>query len=225
MVNILAPYAHLVGVGDPTSIFTKEDGIYCLRRIEYFGRVSHRSEDSQTEGSWERFIRTVVLGHGDFSIIEHASVTVDMMVDRGITHELVRHRLFSFTQASTRFINYSKKCPPEFIIPPGIDGGKGSPWTAAIDQCEASYKDLIARGYAPQIARSVFPNALASRIIVTGNLRNWRHLLLMRTTKETHPQFRQVSIPLLQEFQEKIPILFEDIEPLAKQSDNLKKMR
>ena len=144
----------------------------------------------------------------------------------GNTHELVRHRLFSFTQESTRFVNYEKKMPPAFINPfPEDDFNilKEQAWGEAVLACEKGYKDLIARGVTPQIARSVFPNALASRIVVTGNLRNWRHLLLMRTTKETHPQFRQVSIPLLKEFQAKIPLLFDDIEPEARQIDNMRK--
>jgi thymidylate synthase (FAD) len=94
-----------------------------------------------------------------------------------------------------------------------------------ISAAEENYITLLNRGNSPQIARSVLPNALASRIVVTGNLRSWRHFLLMRTTKETHPQFREVSIPLLQEFQEKIPILFEDLTPLAKQADNIAKGR
>ena len=84
---------------------------------------------------------------------------------------------------------------------------------------------MIRLGCTPQIARSVFPNALSSRIVTTYNLRNWRHFLLMRTTREAHPQMRQVTIPLLAEFKEKIPVLFEDIEPEAKQADNMRKMR
>jgi thymidylate synthase (FAD) len=167
-MNIVVPYARLMDVAD------LHDGIRLLKKIEWCGRISHRSEDAQTDDSWDRFIRTVVLGHGDWSIVEHASATVDMLVDRGITHEIVRHRLFSYTQESTRFVNYEKKMPPSFI---------------------------------------------------TGNLRNWRHFFIMRTTKEAHPQMRQVTIPLLQEFQTKIPILFEDIEPMAKQSESMKRAR
>jgi thymidylate synthase (FAD) len=228
-MNIVQPYAKLMDVPD------LEAGIRLLRRIEWCGRISHRSEDAQTEDSWRRFLEAVVLGHGDWSIVEHASVTVDMLVDRGITHEIVRHRLFSFTQESTRFVNYEKKMPPSFIrpehpIPADGLGFTDNPkvtdaWESAIEQCEDSYSKMIAAGCPPQIARSVFPNALASRIIVTGNLRNWRHFLLMRTTKEAHPQMRQVTIPLLSDFKAKIPVIFEDIEPLAKQSENMKKMR
>ena len=230
-MNIVKPYATLMDVPDRAA------GIALLKKIEWCGRISHRSEDAQTGESWERFIRTVVLGHGDWSIVEHVSASVDMLVDRGITHEVVRHRLFSFTQESTRFVNYEKKMPPSFIQPDlSSDAARASNgeqtelsqeqhWRHAISTVESVYRRLLASGCSPQIARSVFPNALASRIIVTGNLRNWRHFFIMRTTKEAHPQMREVTIPLLAQFQERIPILFEDIEPLAKQSEGMRKGR
>lgn len=216
-MNIVQPYARI--------LWGQETGVELLRKIEWCGRISHRSEEAQTEDSWERFLRAVVLGHGDWSIVEHASVTVDAVVDRGITHEWVRHRLGSYTQESTRFVNYEKKMPAAFISPCFPTEAALDVWHIAIENAELAYKSLIESGIAPQIARSVFPNALASRIITTYNLRNWRHFFLMRTTREAHPQMRQVSIPLLKEFQEKIPVLFEDIEPEAKQADNLRKMR
>lgn len=226
-MKIIDPYARLIPP-DSSSMFTLDDGVFMLKRIEWCGRISHRSEDSQTADSWGRFIRAVVLDHGDWSIVEHVSVSVDWLTDRGVTHELVRHRLFSFTQESTRFVNYEKKMPASFVEPidtTGSNNAAGNTWSNHIEHCESAYRELIRLGHPPQIARSVFPNALASRVIVTGNLRNWRHFLLMRTTKESHPQMRQVTIPLLAEFRKKIPILFEDIEPLARQVDNLKKGR
>lgn len=214
-MNIVKPYAKLIGTEDASF------GINLLRKIEWAGRISHRSEDAQTEHSWARFIQAVVIGHGDWSIVEHASATVDALVDRGITHEIVRHRLFSFTQESTRFVNYEKKMPASFIMPE-LNEAQRCSWERNIEEAEASYKEMISQGCAPQIARSVLPNALASRIIITGNLRNWRHFLIMRTTKETHPQCREVTIPLLAEFKSKIPILFDDIEPFQRQIDNLR---
>ncbi|HXR75182.1 MAG TPA: FAD-dependent thymidylate synthase [Bryobacteraceae bacterium] len=231
-MQIVKPYAKLMDVADESA------GIALLRKIEWCGRISHRSEEAQGEDSWRRFIEAVVIGHGDWSIVEHASATVDALVDRGITHEWVRHRLFSYTQESTRFVNYEKKMPASFIQPEGLiaepaRAANGEPcelspaqwWGHAISTAESAYKNLIGAGCPPQIARSVFPNALASRIIVTGNLRNWRHFFIMRTTKEAHPQMREVAIPLLAEFKAKIPILFDDIEPLAKQSESMKRMR
>lgn len=230
-MNIVKPYARLMDV------LSLEDGVRLLQKIEWCGRISHRSEDGQSADSWRRFIEAVVLGHGDWSIVEHASASVDMLVDRGITHEIVRHRLFSFTQESTRFVNYEKKMPASFIRPELSDEAERAPngerveispvqwWGYSIDAAEAAYKGLIAKGCPPQIARSVFPNALASRIIVTGNLRNWRHFFIMRTTREAHPQMREVTIPLLADFKSRIPLLFDDIEPMAKQSEGMRRAR
>lgn len=215
-MNIVKPYARIIGLDGAN------DGVSLLRKIEWCGRISHRSEDTATEDSWKRFIPAVVMGHGDWSIVEHASVSVDMLVDRGITHEIVRHRLFSFTQESTRFVNYEKKLPPSFILPPLPEAAPPQYFGSVIETLEAAYRQLLAWGATPQIARSLFPNALASRIVITGNLRNWRHFLIMRTTKEAHPQMREVTIPLLAEFQSKIPLLFDDIQPMARQIDNLR---
>ncbi len=232
-MQIVNPYARMLPPigksypGTPFTGFESTDGVGFLRHIEWCARISHRSEDAVTEDSYDRLLRSIVLQHGDWSVTEHASVSVDFYVDRGITHEIVRHRLFGFTQESTRFVNYEKKMPPSFISPfdRQSQSQEWAVWERGIHECESFYKQFIALGAAPQLARSVFPNALASRIIVTGNLRNWRHFLLMRTTKEAHPQMRQVTIPLLAEFKSKIPILYEDIEPMAKQADNLCKGR
>lgn len=222
-MNIVKPYATLMDVPD------REAGIKLLKKIEWAARFSHATEDAQTQDSWDRFVRAVVVQHGDWSVVEHASVSVDFLVDRGVTHELVRHRLFGFTQSSTRFINYAKKMPPSFIMPDFSDRPYRteceSIWMRAIDEAERAYSSLVFQGCSPQIARSIFPNALSSRILVTGNLRNWRHMLIMRTTRETHPQFREVSIPLLAQFQERIPILFEDIVPMSKQSEAIRSGR
>ena len=232
-MNIVQPYAKII---DPPA-HRPEAGLDLLRKIEWCARISHGAEEKQTSDSWRRFLQAVVIEHGDWSVVEHASATVDFLVDRGITHELVRHRLFSFTQSSTRFINYAKDGrPPEFIEPPGlsddarraangeqVEFSTRQQWRHAVSTAESMYKQLIS--LSPQIARSVFPNALASRIAMTGNLRSWRHLLIMRTTKETHPQMREVTIPLLDEFKAKFPLLFDDLEPGARQIDNLRKPR
>jgi thymidylate synthase (FAD) len=225
-----------------------------LQTIEDAARISHRSEDGQTDESYQRFIEAVVMKKGDWSVVEHVSLSVDFCVDRGITHELVRHRLFSYTQESTRFVNYEKKMPPSFIYPkPDVvceyclagnptryvdivgkapvwqhntsdgrflgDCAYIAEWLFAIDNIEASYRALLKQGWRPQEARSVLPNALASRIRMTGNLRSWRWFLMMRTTTETHPQMREVTIPLLKEFQDFIPILYDDIIPNRSQAE------
>lgn len=221
-MQLVTPYAKILTIhGQPAS---EEAGIAALKFVEWCGRVSHASEDKQTDDSWSRFITAVVLEHGDWSITEHVNVTVDFLIDRGVSHELVRHRLCAFTQSSTRFINYAKKMPPTFVLP-DLKPVSQTSWEVAIDRCEETYKQLLEDGYPPQIARSVFPNALSTRVVTTANLRNWRHILIMRTTKEAHPQFRQVTIPLLEEFKRLIPILYDDIEPLAKQSEGMKRAR
>jgi thymidylate synthase (FAD) len=201
------------------------EGFEKLRFIESMARISHRSEELQTDNSYDRFIRFVVMQKGDWSVVEHAYSTVRLRVDRGVTHELVRHRLFSFTQESTRFVNYQKKGLMEFIRPDGLDEYQGMVWRAQMIQAEEKYMQMIQHGGTPQQARSLLPNALASTIAVTGNLRNWRHFLIMRTTQETHPDFRRVTIPLLAELQKRIPILFDDIVPNQKQSEALSKPR
>jgi thymidylate synthase (FAD) len=235
-----------------------------LTRVEYAARVSHRSEE-ETSANTEKFIRAVVLQHGDWSVVEHVSVSVEFLVDRGITHEIVRHRIASYTQESTRFVNYVKKMPPSFIYPkPDVycetcadtcdnhawfrdkygnaiyehrvavgteNGGTqyrcayDGDWLQGIYEAESAYKRLLKKGWRPQEARSVFPNALSSKIIVTMNLRTWRHFFLMRTSKEAHPQMRQVTIPLLNEFQRIVPVLYEDIVPESRQVDNIAKGR
>jgi len=234
-LRVVVPYARLMSPSGgeldgavlsddwiPNWKFTREHGIALLRRIEFAARISHRSEDAVTEDSWQRFLRSVVLGHGDWSVTEHGAASVDFLIDRGVSHELVRHRHLSYTQESTRFVNYQKKRPPSFVFPDG-DTGPHSAWSQAIEQAKASYTELLADGWSPQLARSVLPNALASRLVVSGNLRAWRHFLLMRTSRECHPAMLQVTLPLLDEFKEKIPLLFDDIEPRAPQVENLKK--
>lgn len=258
-MRIVKPYAELLNIPNT------ELGIDMLRVIEKAARVSHRSEEVQTADSWRRFLETVVIQHGDWSVVEHVTASVEFLVDRGITHELVRHRLFSYTQESTRFVNYEKKMPPSFVYPnPDVDcdmclgesgcdnhgfyqnldghfvyehliaGGSehggtqyrcayDGDWLQSIYEAEVAYKRLLAKGWRPQEARSVFPNALASKIIMTGNLRAWRHFFVMRVSKEAHPQMRQVTIPLLMTFKERIPVLFDDIEVMGRQIDNLRK--
>lgn len=244
----------------------RDTGIEALSLIEFCARISHGAEGAQTKDSWKRFIQAVVMEHSDWSVVEHVSVSVDFLIDRGISHELVRHRLFSYTQSSTRFINYAKKMPPSFIYPysdvecehclsgnevlwtiehdpNSLSGrkhmarhidkeGKSTlnciydmEWLRGIECSEVQYRALLEKKWRPQEARSVFPNALSTRIVTTGNLRNWRHFLIMRTSAETHPQMRQVTIPLLKQFQDTFPILFDDITPMQKQSEAQKKAR
>lgn len=203
----------------------RTDGIRMLRFIEQQARISHRSEEQQTYDSWERFIPAVVIQHGDWSVTEHASITATLRVDRGVTHELVRHRLFAFTQESTRFVRNAGEI--EFIKPFEIitDSDSFFVWRAAITNAANDYHELLKVRTRPQEARSILPNALAATIAVTGNLRNWRHFFLMRTSKETHPDFKRITVPMLAEFQKVVPLLYDDITPEQRQVENLRKPR
>lgn len=202
------------------SQLTREDGVKMLQFIEAQARISHRSENGMKEDSWERFIEAVVLKHGDWSVVEHCSITATIRTDRGVTHELVRHRLFSFTQESTRFVRYNDEL--EFIYPENAPEGCFANWDLTVQKCEETYHELLKAGWRPQEARSVLPNSLAATISVTGNLRNWRLFFLMRTSRETHPDFKRITIPMLAEFQRIIPILYDDIKPDQRQVDNLR---
>lgn len=223
MMKIIRPSFLLQVSGEP---LCPEAGVDLLRTVESLARISHRTEEKRTQDSWKRFLETHVVGHGDWSVTEHASVTAIIRTDRGITHELVRHRLFSFTQESTRFVRNAGEM--EFICPTSFLEARGDCfdiWKESVDVAEKVYHELLTRGARPQEARSILPNSLAATIAVTGNLRNWRHFFLMRTSIETHPDFRQFSIPMLEEFKKNIPLLYDDIEPNARQIDNMRKPR
>lgn len=209
-------------LGDP---LTEELGIKMLQWIETNARISHRSEDKQTKDSWKRFLEAVVCQHGDYSVIEHSGVTAILRVDRGTTHELVRHRLASYTQESTRFVNYQKKGELEFIKPFNLSKETEWFWKDSLEMTERNYLDMIERGARPQEARSVLPNATAATISITGNLRNWRSFFMQRVTKETHPDMKVVTIPMLAEFKRLIPILYDDIEADIKQDISMARAR
>ena len=178
-----------------------------LKRVEFIGRVAYRSEHKITDDSYKSFISNIInLGHE--SVLEHSTLTVLFICDRAIAQEITRHRIASFTGESTRYVSY--KDDAEFIHP---FGEKDIPdeWYKGIQQSEESYQYLIKNGVSPQIARSVLPLALAQRIYVTANLREWRHILRLRTAMPSHPQMREIMIPLLDELKDKIPVVFDDI--------------
>jgi thymidylate synthase (FAD) len=210
----------------PFGPLTPEVGIQLLRFIESQARISHRSEDLQTHDSWRKFIQNVVMDHGDFSVIEHASVTAVIRTDRQTSHQLVRTRLASYTQESQRFTRYGKRTDLEFIEPLF---GKPSPlrftWERAMADAEAAYFEMLDYGAKPQEARTVLPNSTATTVAMTCNLRSWRAFLLSRVSRETQEDFRRITIPMLEEFKRVVPILFDDIEPNARQIDNLRKAR
>lgn len=191
-------------------------GVEELKLIEKIGRICYKSEDRITEDSAKEFVH-MLIARGHEAMIEHVSVSVKFIVDRGISHELVRHRIASFAQESTRYCNYSKdKFGNEltFIKPNFMSEGSAEYdiWLYGCKQAEALYLDLInEEGRTSQEARSVLPNSIKTEIVVTMNLREWRHFFKLRILKSAHPQMRQVTIPLLAEMQERLPVFFDDI--------------
>lgn len=207
-----------------------ENGIKELQFIEKIGRECYKSGDRITEDgeSAKKFVKMLVDNHHE-AMIEHSQLSVMFTVDRGVSHELVRHRLASFAQESTRYCNYSKdKFGNEINV---IDIADGialdskmknldtatvvkiiEEWYAAQRDAEMHYINMIELGATPQIARSVLTNSTKTSIVVTANYREWRNIFSLRTPITAHPQMREIIIPLLKDVQTKIPIIFDDIE-------------
>jgi thymidylate synthase (FAD) len=188
----------------------EEHDIY--RKLEQAARTCYKSQESGSTEETKEFLRKLIKS-GHESVLEHVNVTVRFITDRGVSHELVRHRIASYSQESTRYCNYSKKgC--SFIVPYfyGQDSQIDVVWEFAMLSAELLYTQLIEKGCKPQAARAVLPNSLKTEIVVTANLREWRHITKLRTSKRTHPQMRNLMLGLLSEFKETLPIIFEDIE-------------
>lgn len=191
------------------------NGEEILKKIERVARVCYKSEDLIGEGTAERMVRSLIK-RGHEAMLEHFSFSVKFIVDRGVSHEIVRHRVASFAQESTRYCNYGKSGEVTFIRPVFFeeDSTELQDWVFTCMQAEDTYLKLLAEGRTPQEARSVLPNSLKTEIVMTANLREWRHFLKLRavgTTGKPHPQMSEVAVPLLKELQEKIPVVFEDL--------------
>lgn len=187
-----------------------------MKHIEKAGRVCYKSESNISNDSAEKFIRNI-LKRGHESVIEHASITFKIVCDRGVSHEIVRHRIASYSQESTRYCNYSQdKFGNElsFIKPCfwETDSESFKIWKSTMLQIEKNYFSLIDNGASPQEARSILPNSLKTEIYVTMNLREWRHFLKLRTSKAAHPQMQEVSIMIYNILVKKLPAIFDDIE-------------
>lgn len=191
------------------------DGAKIFQKLERCGRVCYKSEDKITEGSAEKFIG-MILKSGHESVLEHEKLTVKFICDRGVTHEIVRHRIASYSQESTRYCNYSKdKFGNEltFIRPCfwADDSEEYAVWKQAMEGIEKTYVKLISLGAKPEEARSILPNSLKTEIVCTMNLREWRHFFRLRTAERAHPQIREISVALLDELKKRIPVIFDDI--------------
>ncbi len=183
-----------------------------LKKLERYGRTCYKSEEKITLDSAKNFIRTIIKS-GHESVIEHEKITVRIVCDRGVTHEIVRHRIASYSQESTRYCNYKSK-GIKVIAPLFFEKSteKYKIWQEAMNFSENAYNKLIESGSTPQEARSVLPNSLKAEIVVTYNLREWRHFFKLRCSSKAHPQIREIAIPILKSFKNKIPVVFDDFE-------------
>lgn len=201
-----------------TQIYKDFDGQKLLQKIEAAARTCYKSEGKIQEGSAAKLVAGLIKS-GHEAMLEHASVTVKFVVDRGISHELVRHRLASFAQESTRYCNYSKDdfgSEITFIIPDYLEykSEDWNIWKESMKQAEDAYFKMLDFGLSPQQARAVLPNSLKTEVVMTANLREWRHFFKLRalgTTGKPHPQMLEVAVPLLEDMKNLIPVVFDDL--------------
>lgn len=182
-----------------------------LQLIESAGRTCYKSEEKISADSAEKFIRSIIK-RGHESVIEHAWASVRFITNRGVTHELVRHRLASFSQESTRYVRYDGKM--QFILPVWWEQWsytEQEDWKNAMEQSESAYCRLIKAGSRPEQAREVLPNSLKTEIVMTANVREWRHVFKLRCAPASHPQIRALMLDCLAGFKQEFPILFDDL--------------
>ena len=161
-----------------------------IQFIERCGRICYKSEDKITDDSARKFVSGLIKS-GHHSVIEHVTISCHIICDRGVSHELVRHRLASFSQESTRYCNYKDEM--SFVIPPWFELTKNvSYWGLSLAQAAKNYEELLATEQTPQQARAVLPNSLKTELIMTANLREWRHVYKLRSSKAAHPQMREL---------------------------------
>jgi len=193
---------------EKVEIVDRINGQKILEKLERIGRISHKSEEKISKGSAEKFIKKLLqLKHE--SVLEHEKITVKIVCDRGISHEIVRHRIASYTQESTRYCAYKEL---EIILPQEIKDNKEAKklFLESIKQIEKNYLELLSLGIKPEIARNILPHALKTELYCTFNLREWRHIFELRCSENAHPQIRRIFLKILKIFQKKIPVIFDD---------------
>lgn len=201
----------------PSFTYNEEySGIEILKKIEKAGRICYKSENKIAEGTAEKFVENI-LKQGHESVLEHEKITVTIICDRGISHEIVRHRIASYSQESTRYCNYTgEKFGNEltFIKPCfwNEEDPKYQIWVKQMEDIEKNYNILIGMEASAQEARSILPNSLKTEIVVTMNIREWRHFFKLRCSSAAHPQMQEIAKILLQSFKEKVPVVFDDID-------------
>ena len=199
-------------------IISELNGEEILKHIERCARVCYKSEDRITDGSAEKMVAALIRS-GHEAMLEHYSFTVKFICDRGIANELVRHRIASFAQESSRYCCYAKdKFGKEltFINPCfwESDSDNYARWFHEMDEAEKTYLAMIESGATPEQARDILPTSIKTEIVMTANLREFRHFFKLRaegTTGKPHPQMLEITIPLLKELKQKVPVVFDDI--------------
>lgn len=186
------------------------------KQIEAAGRTCYKSEDKITSSSAGEFVRRMTKS-GHHAMLEHAAASFRIVTDRGITHEIVRHRLASYAQESTRYCNYGSdkfdnQC--SFIEPPGLEGEQRAIWQYACSTAEKSYFGMLDSGCTPQIARAVLPNGLKTEIVMMANFREWRHFIKLRGSKAAHPQIRPIAHSVWKALMLHAPSMFEDLKDM-----------
>jgi thymidylate synthase (FAD) len=197
----------------------KEDWEFELKKIEKAGRTAYKTEDAITDESYHTFVKKINtpdssnVVHG--AVLEFGDMTAKFVTDRGISHEIVRHRLCSFLQESTRYCNYSKDKfdnSIDIVIPSGLQPGteEFEEWRQAMVACERSYLNMTRKGVSPQIARSVLPTCTKTEIMVKANFREWQHIFKLRVlSKRAHPDIRRLFFPLYTVCREEAPEIFD----------------
>lgn len=204
------------------------NGAEILKKIEKVARVCYKSEDKIGEGTAEKMVRALIK-RNHLAMLEHFSFSVKFIVDRGVSHEIVRHRVASFAQESTRYCNYGTKggeitvIEPFYLMADSVNvstdnwSERYGAWVSACEEAEKSYLRMITDGASPQEARAVLPTSLKTEVVMTANLREWRHFFSLRAcgvTGKPHPQMLEVAVPLLKDVKELIPVVFDDLEPM-----------
>jgi len=197
------------------------DILRIVENLEDGPRVCYKSEGNKKDGSAD-YLNGCLIERGHESGIEHSSLSVRFICDRAFSHELVRHRLLSFSQESQRYCNYSQDRfggEITFIEPLTItpDTDIYPEWYTLISHAESAYFEMLEHGLTPQEARCVLPNCTKTEMVVTGNFREWRHVLKLRTADDAHPEMRRLMIPLLSELKTRVPVIFDDILPESSQ--------
>jgi thymidylate synthase (FAD) len=192
------------------------DGVALCKKLEAAGRTCYRSEGMITDGSYKKFLKKII-SSGHDSVLEHASLTIRLVIDRGLSHEYVRHRLCSYSQESSRYCSYNgDRFGNQISVIPMLDNLNAEQIQRRMDLYEHNervYLAEISEGIKPEQARDNLPTCLKTELVMTANIREWRLVLKQRTSKAAHPQMRKIMTQLLNELKQKIPILFDDILP------------